>query len=109
MSYHDTPQILKANRTYIREAMRIPLLSREQEQKLARAWREKGDEEALHEYGLTLITVPEKGAYDAIILAVAHHQFKDMGVEAIRTLGKTDHVLYDLKYLYPAELTDLRL
>jgi RNA polymerase sigma-32 factor len=48
MSYHDTPQILKANRTYIREAMRIPLLSREQEQKLARAWREKGDEEALH-------------------------------------------------------------
>ena len=67
------------------------------------------DEEALHEYGLTLITVPEKGAYDAIILAVAHHQFKDMGVEAIRALGKTNHVIYDLKYLYPSELTDLRL
>jgi len=67
------------------------------------------DEEALHEYGLTLITVPEKGAYDAIILAVAHRQFKEMGVEAIRALGKTDHVLYDLKYLYPSELTDLRL
>jgi len=67
------------------------------------------EEEAQNEYGLTLITVPEKGAYDAIILAVAHQQFKDMGVEAIRALGKTEHVLYDLKYLYPAELTDLRL
>jgi len=66
-------------------------------------------EEAQHEYGLTLTAIPEKGAYDAIILAVAHYQFKDMGVEAIRALGKTDHVLYDLKYLYLAEQTDLRL
>ena len=48
MSYHDTPQTRKANRTYIRAAMRIPLLTREREQELARAWRGKGDEDALH-------------------------------------------------------------
>ena len=66
-------------------------------------------DEVWHGYGLKMITVPEVGAYDAIILAVAHHQFKDMGVEAIRALGKTDHVLYDLKYLYSAEFSDLRL
>lgn len=65
--------------------------------------------EAQHEYGITPITNPEPGAYDAMILAVAHHQFKDMGVEGLRTLGKPNHVLYDLKYVLPANATDLRL
>ncbi|MFY3632849.1 Vi polysaccharide biosynthesis UDP-N-acetylglucosamine C-6 dehydrogenase TviB, partial [Achromobacter xylosoxidans] len=51
----------------------------------------------------------EQGKYDAVILAVAHHQFKDMGAEGIRKLGKPEHILYDLKYvLSPAE-SDLRL
>ena len=49
------------------------------------------------------------GAYDAIIIAVAHHQFKAMGAAAIRALGKPDHVLYDLKYLLPISDSDLRL
>jgi UDP-N-acetyl-D-galactosamine dehydrogenase len=40
---------------------------------------------------------------------VAHHQFKAMGVWAIRALGKTEHVLYDLKYLLPIGESDLRL
>lgn len=62
-----------------------------------------------HEYGITPLTLPEPGAYDSIVLAVAHHQFKTMGVEAIRTLGKQNHILYDLKYLFPADATDLRL
>ncbi|MFJ9989487.1 Vi polysaccharide biosynthesis UDP-N-acetylglucosamine C-6 dehydrogenase TviB [Pseudomonas putida] len=66
-------------------------------------------EEAQHEYGITPIQQPEAGAYDAVILAVAHQQFKDMGVERIRALGKSEHVLYDLKYLLPAAATDLRL
>jgi UDP-N-acetyl-D-galactosamine dehydrogenase len=65
--------------------------------------------EADHEYGIKLLTLPEPGAYDGIVLAVAHHQFKTMGVEAIRTLGKQNHVLYDLKYLFPADATDMRL
>lgn len=66
-------------------------------------------EEAQHEYGITPIQQPEAGAYDAVILAVAHQQFKDLGVERIRALGKSEHVLYDLKYLLPATATDLRL
>ncbi|MBF0270734.1 MAG: Vi polysaccharide biosynthesis UDP-N-acetylglucosamine C-6 dehydrogenase TviB [Magnetococcales bacterium] len=65
--------------------------------------------EAHHEYGITPVTHPEENAYDAIILAVAHQQFREMGVERIRRLGKPGHVLYDLKYLFPAEATDLRL
>lgn len=66
-------------------------------------------EEAQHEYGITPIPQPQPGTYDAIIMAVAHHQFKDMGIEAVRAIGKPEHVLYDLKYLFPADATDLRL
>ena len=66
-------------------------------------------EEAQHEYGITPVQQPQPGAYDAIIIAVAHHQFKAMGLAAIRALGKPEHVLYDLKYLLPASASDLRL
>lgn len=69
-------------------------------------------EEAQHEYGITPITdncsLPTD-SYDAVILAVAHQQFKDMGAAAIRALGKPNAVLYDLKYLLPARESDLRL
>jgi UDP-N-acetyl-D-galactosamine dehydrogenase len=67
--------------------------------------------EAEHEYGITPISkLPiGEGCYDGIMLAVAHHQFKDMGAMAIRALGKKAHVLYDLKYILPADATDLRL
>jgi UDP-N-acetyl-D-galactosamine dehydrogenase len=66
-------------------------------------------EQAEHEYNLTLTEKPETGKYDAIILAVAHHEFKVMGVEEIRKLGKSEHVLYDLKYILPKESVDMRL
>lgn len=66
-------------------------------------------EQAEHEYNLTLTEKPETGKYDAIILAVAHHEFKVMGVEEIRKLGKSAHVLYDLKYILPKESVDMRL
>lgn len=65
--------------------------------------------EALYEYGFTTIAEPEEGNYDAIILAVAHKQFVQMGVKQIRALGKPTHVLYDLKYLLPSDASDLRL
>lgn len=65
--------------------------------------------EAENEYGITPVLQPAAAAYDGIILAVAHHQFKAMGVEAIRSFGAAKHVVYDLKYLFPAEATDLRL
>lgn len=65
--------------------------------------------EAQHEYNITPIIEPQQGNYDAIILAVGHHQFKEMGIDSIRGLGKNVHVLYDLKYVFPAGASDLRL
>lgn len=66
-------------------------------------------EEALLEYGVSLVTKPSLAAYVAIIVAVAHNQFREMGSEAIRSLGVPGHVLYDLKYLFPVQESDLRL
>jgi UDP-N-acetyl-D-glucosamine/UDP-N-acetyl-D-galactosamine dehydrogenase len=65
--------------------------------------------EVQHEYGITQIRQPQPGDYDAVILAVAHHQFKTLGAEGIRKLGKPNHVLYDLKYVFSADESDLRL
>lgn len=66
-------------------------------------------EAAESEYGITPIVHPNIGSYDAIIIAVAHHQFKDMGVTAIRSFGKFTSVLYDLKYVLSPHESDLRL
>ena len=66
-------------------------------------------QEAQHEYGITPISELVQGTYDGIILAVAHSQIRDMGIESIRSLGKPDHVLHDLKYLFPLGAADLRL
>jgi len=66
-------------------------------------------DEAVHEYGIRPVQAPSQGAYDGIILAVSHHQFVEMGAEAIRALGKPEHVLYDLKYALAPEASDLRL
>lgn len=66
-------------------------------------------EEAQCEYGISPVTSPEQGAYDAMVLAVSHDEFKQMGVAAIRALGKPEHILYDLKYLLAADEADLRL
>ncbi len=66
-------------------------------------------DEAKREYGVTMVAQLEAGQYDAIILAVGHRQFRDLGVDAIRRLGRTEHVLYDVKYVLPASETDGRL
>ncbi len=66
-------------------------------------------EEAQREYGVSVIQQPEAHTYDGIILAVAHRQFAELGVEAIRAFGKGEHVLYDLKYVFDRDASDLRL
>jgi UDP-N-acetyl-D-glucosamine/UDP-N-acetyl-D-galactosamine dehydrogenase len=66
-------------------------------------------DEARREYGIELTRGPAPGTYDAIVLAVAHRQFREMPAEAIRALGKPRHVVYDLKYLLRADESDLRL
>ena len=66
-------------------------------------------QEAACEYGVQMVESPAPGQYDAIVIAVAHNQFRDVGIEEIRRWGKDEHVVYDLKYLFGQELTDLRL
>jgi UDP-N-acetyl-D-galactosamine dehydrogenase len=65
--------------------------------------------EAEREYNVRPISKPAVDSYDGIILAVAHNEFVEMGVEQIRSLGKNNHVLYDLKYVFDKEATDIRL
>lgn len=65
--------------------------------------------QTLHEYNITPIATPLANHYDAIILAVKHEQFIQMGAKTIRTLGKEQHVLYDIKYLLSADKVDGRL
>ncbi len=67
------------------------------------------NEEAQHEYGVSITKEPTKGGYDAIILAVSHDEFKVMGANAIHELGKDEHVLYDLKYVLDKKDVDMRL
>ena len=66
-------------------------------------------QEAAHEYGITPVQSVNTDTYDAVILAVAHDQFKAMGADEIRALGKEQHVLYDLKYVLDATESDIRL
>ena len=65
--------------------------------------------EAKKEYGIDLIKKVEVNQYDGIIIAVAHKQFKKLGIKKIKSYGKPNHVLYDLKYLFSAEQVDKRL
>jgi UDP-N-acetyl-D-galactosamine dehydrogenase len=66
-------------------------------------------EESVHEYGISPVPTLNPATYDGIILAVAHNEFRAMGADGIRALGKSVHVLYDLKYVLAAESVDLRL
>ncbi len=65
--------------------------------------------DAQHEYGITPLASPEVNVYDAIIIAVAHHQFKDMGGAVIRSFGKENTIIYDLKYILSENEADLKL
>jgi UDP-N-acetyl-D-glucosamine/UDP-N-acetyl-D-galactosamine dehydrogenase len=61
------------------------------------------------EFGFSTITQPAQRHYDAIIMAVAHDKFKEMGVDAVRKLAKNTSVIFDIKYLFPADKVDGRL
>lgn len=65
--------------------------------------------EAMAEYGVALVLRPETGAYDGIIIAVAHDEFRALGAAGIRNLGKAIHLIFDLKHVLPKEHSDLRL
>ena len=66
-------------------------------------------ESAQHEYGITPVRELVPGSYDAIVLAVAHRQFRELGTAGLRRYGKKNHVLFDLKYVLPKAESDIRL
>ncbi len=66
-------------------------------------------DEAEHEYGVRPISRPQPGVYDAVVLAVAHDQFREMGADGIRAFGKENSVLYDVKHILPVDAVDGRL
>ncbi len=65
--------------------------------------------EAKLEYNLDLVIEPEKGAYDAVIIAVAHDEFRALGAAGIRAFCKDTSVLYDIKYVLRSDEVDDRL
>ena len=66
--------------------------------------------EAKHEYGLDLLkTWPQPGAYEAMVVAVAHKEFIEFGPCAIRALGKPGAVTFDVKGMFPKVESDGRL
>ncbi len=64
---------------------------------------------AKDDYGITPIEDPQPGRYDAIILAVAHRQFEEIGIERLRALGRPGAVFFDVKHVFPAAAVDGRL
>ena len=66
-------------------------------------------ENALDEYSISMLAEPQPDTYDAVIIAVAHNEFRANGAAGLRALCKADGVLYDVKYLLPAAEVDGRL
>jgi UDP-N-acetyl-D-glucosamine/UDP-N-acetyl-D-galactosamine dehydrogenase len=66
-------------------------------------------DEARREYGLELIAAPEIGAYDGVVLAVAHKEFLKAGHAAIRAFGAEQSIFFDLKSVFEPEDSDLRI
>ena len=66
-------------------------------------------DEARAEYGIDLIPAPAPGVYDAVVLAVAHKEFSELGAEGVRAFLGESGILYDIKQLLPADAVDGRL
>lgn len=66
-------------------------------------------DETYREYGIAPVGELSEDQYDAIIVAVAHEQFREMGIERLRALGKPKSVVFDVKSLFPASQVDARL
>ena len=65
--------------------------------------------EAEHEYNLKPISQPAAGKYDAVIIAVAHDQFKELGEAGIKAFAKDNAVIFDVKNVLPIDAVDARL
>ena len=65
--------------------------------------------ECKHEYGFRPTRTLEPRAYDLAVVAVAHREFAELGAEGVRKLCKKNHVVYDIKHVFPAAAVDGRL
>jgi UDP-N-acetyl-D-galactosamine dehydrogenase len=70
-------------------------------------WASSTDTE--HEYGISLVKSPSQGTYDAIVVAVAHRQFVELGVKGVRAFANPNAVIFDIKHVLPKDQTDGRL
>jgi UDP-N-acetyl-D-glucosamine/UDP-N-acetyl-D-galactosamine dehydrogenase len=66
-------------------------------------------DEAEHEYGIRPVRKIKPNTYEAVVLAVGHKQFRELGLANIRRACKSKHVIYDIKYVFPADQVDGRL
>ena len=67
-------------------------------------WADK--EEVAHEYGIDLVDTPRKGAYDAVVLAVAHKEFLGGNIDSWK---KDQSAVFDVKGILPMDQVDKRL
>lgn len=70
-------------------------------------WANK--EEVKDHYGIELTDELKQGYYDGVIIAVDHSDYKNLGIDYIRSLAKENHVIYDVKYVFEESESDLRL
>ena len=63
-------------------------------------------DEAIKEYGIPLIPTLERNIYSAVVVAVAHRQFAEISIDALRSLCREKAVIYDVKGLFPREQVD---
>ena len=64
---------------------------------------------SLKEYGLNMLSKPVKGSYDTVILAVQHDTFFEMGIDDIKKFTKDESIIFDLKYMFDKDETEMRL
>jgi UDP-N-acetyl-D-galactosamine dehydrogenase len=101
----------KENCTDIRNTRVVDIVNELEEHKcnvnVYDPWVDSSD--VANEYGIKIIDQPIRSKYQAIILAVAHKEFYNMGINKIRKYGSEDHIIFDVKYIFPKEETDGRL
>jgi len=68
-----------------------------------------GTERLRSDHGVVSVQEPDAGAYDAIVVAVGHREFVEMGSDTVRSFGKQGAVLYDIKGIFGKSGSDLRL
>ncbi len=61
------------------------------------------NEDISKEFGFNLIQYPKEDDYDAIVIAVPHDQFREEGIDSIRSFGKEEALIFDIKNLFPVD------